>query len=81
MRPRAVCPSEVKLELSFKSIARMIARTNFHSQTGSGKRWFEVRSRKEDRFEDRWSKKRGGPDSGAEPYDARVSRTVPSRRV
>ena len=29
----------------------------------------------------RWSKERGGPDSGAEPYDARVSRTVPLRRV
>jgi hypothetical protein len=24
---------------------------------------------------------RGGPDSGTEPYDARVSRTVPLRRV
>ena len=29
----------------------------------------------------RWSKERGGPDSGTEPYDARVSRTVPLRRV
>jgi hypothetical protein len=28
-----------------------------------------------------WSKERGGPDSGTEPYDARVSRTVPLRRV
>jgi len=29
----------------------------------------------------RWSKERGGPSSGTEPYDARVSRTVPLRRV
>ena len=29
----------------------------------------------------RWSKERGGPYSGTEPYDARVSRTVPLRRV
>jgi len=29
----------------------------------------------------RWSKERGCPDSGTEPYDARVSRTVPLRRV
>ena len=28
-----------------------------------------------------WSKERGGPYSGTEPYDARVSRTVPLRRV
>ena len=32
-------------------------------------------------LEDPWSKKREGPDSGTEPYDARVSRTVPLRRV
>ena len=29
----------------------------------------------------RWSKEGGGPYSGTEPYDARVSRTVPLRRV
>jgi hypothetical protein len=28
-----------------------------------------------------WSKERGGPDSGTEPYEARVSRTVPLRRL
>jgi len=32
-------------------------------------------------FEDPLVKGKGGPDSGTEPYDARVSRTVPLRRV
>jgi len=45
------------------------------------RRWRPGSARNHKGLRTRWSKEREGPASGTEPYDARVSRTVPLRRV